>query len=481
MLGNRLRTIITFCWLALLPAALRPAGAWADTIVLKSGTRIVADSVTERNGRVEYTIGDNTLTIPKSIVVKIETGPSAGKMAPPSSSSQLTPEELPAMREEMPVSEGLIARVIRHGEVDISVLRAIEAEGVPAQSAAAYTIAAGFEENRSNLQAAASYLESGLHFLPNNAILLENYASILLRLGRFSEALSSAEQATHANPQSAVAFSILGYAYYKNDRDQEAIAALKKSLQLRADDKVQQLLERVEREAKTEADFREQESSHFTLRYEGSQTNDALRRQILESLEQSYRQLQNDLGASPRNIFVSLYTDEVFFDVTRAPTWSTALNDGKIRIPISGVQSVTPELARVLRHELTHSFVSQIAHNRAPQWLNEGIAELEEGTSISVFGGRLATLYGSGHQVPLNMLEGNFEALDRAEALVAYAESLAAVEYIRTTYGISDLARILARLGNGESIETALRSTMHGGYKELDEEVTTYLKSNYGS
>jgi tetratricopeptide (TPR) repeat protein len=479
MLNDRVQTIIPFCCFVLWAAVGFPAVALADTIVLKSGTRIVADSVTERNGRVEYTIGDNTLTIPKSIVVKIETGPPIARTT--AASSQVSPEDLPAMREEMPVSEELISRVIQHGQVEVPALKAVEAEGVAARSAAAYAIAAGFEENRGNLERAASYLQSALEFMPSNPILLENYASLLLRLRRFSEALWYAEQAAHGDPPSAVAFSILGYAYYKNDRNQEAISALKESLKLHADDKVQQLLDRVQREAKTEADFREQESSHFTLRYEGSQTNDALRRQILDSLEESYSQLQSDLGASPRNIFVSLYTDEAFFDVTRAPAWSSALNDGKIRIPISGVNSVTPELARVLRHELTHSFVAQMTHGHVPQWLNEGIAELEEGNTISTFGNRLATLYGSGHQVPLNMLESNFETMDRSEALVAYAESLAAVEYIRATYGISDLARILGRLGEGESIEAALRSTIHSGYKELDDEITSYLKSNYGT
>jgi hypothetical protein len=216
------------------------------------------------------------------------------------------------------------------------------------------------------------------------------------------------------------------------------------------------------------------------LRYEGSQASSELRRQILEALEQSYNKLESDLGASPRNIYVSLYTDQAFFDVTQAPAWSAALNDGKIRIPISGVSSVTPELARVLRHELTHSFVAQITHGRAPQWLNEGIAELEQGANTTSFGSRLATLYSSGHQVPLNMLEANFDMLDKSEALVAYAESLAAVEYISSTYGVSDVARILQRLGQGESIETALRNTIHAGYKELDAEVTEYLQKSYG-
>src|SRR5256885_8727858 len=40
----------------------------------------------------------------------------------------------------------------------------------------------------------------------------------------------------------------------------------------------------------------------------------------------------------------------------------------------------------------------------------------------------------SGRQVPLNQLEGEFQGYSSAEASVAYAESLAAVEYIRATY-----------------------------------------------
>jgi len=236
----------------------------------------------------------------------------------------------------------------------------------------------------------------------------------------------------------------------------------------------------VERETRTEAGFRQQESSHFTLRYEGSQAPDALRQQILEALEQDYQALSNDLGSAPRNVFVSLYTDQAFFDVTHASAWTAALNDGKIRIPTSGIGSVTPELARVLRHELTHSFVAQITHSRAPTWLNEGIAQLEEGRSTAEIGTRLAGLYASGRQIPLSQLEGDFQGYSTNEASVAYAESLAALEYVRSTYGMSDVARLLQRLGEGQAMEAALRTTIHMGYAELETEITSYLKRTYG-
>jgi tetratricopeptide (TPR) repeat protein len=451
------------------------AAAGADTIVLKNGDRVVVDAVQERNGRVEYWLGNNSFTIPKSIVVRIEAG------SPTTAQPASDPVAQPRIREQLAGTDQLTAHVIRNGVVDTAALAAIQEDGVPAQSAAAYAIAARFVEGKNDLAAALTYLQSALRFLPNHPVLLENQASLLLRLGRTGEALSSAQQAASVSPQSAEAFAILGFSYYKSDRNREAITALKRSLQLRPDDEVRRLLEKVERESRTEADFREQESSHFTLRYEGSQTADALRAQILEALEDDYNDLQNDLGGSPKNIFVSLYTDQAFFDVTQAPAWSSALNDGKIRVPISGIKSVTPELARVLRHELTHSFIQQITHGRTPQWLNEGIAELEQGLTTSAFGGRLAALYVSGRQIPLNQLEGRFDSYEVGEASVAYAEGLAAAEYIRTTYGMDELARILQRLGQGQSIESALRSTVHAGYAELENEITAYLKKNYGA
>jgi len=141
---------------------------------------------------------------------------------------------------------------------------------------------------------------------------------------------------------------------------------------------------------------------------------------------------------------------------------------------------MTPGLSRSLRHELTHSFISQITHGHVPQWLDEGLAQLEEPLSTSYAGKALAAVYVSGNQVPLNQLERSFLGYNAQEAAVAYAESLAAVECIRANYGMSDLARILQRLGEGASIESALRSTIHEGYAQLETEIGDYLVKKYG-
>jgi len=45
---------------------------------------------------------------------------------------------------------------------------------------------------------------------------------------------------------------------------------------------------------------------------------------------------------------------------------------------------------------------------------------------------------------------------------------------------MSDLQRILERLGQGSSTEAALRATIHSDYAQLDAEVGKYLINKYG-
>ena len=307
------------------------------------------------------------------------------------------------------------------------------------------------------------------------------YAATLMRVGQASEALSYAEHAASVDPNSADAVAMLGFAQYASDHTPDAIRSWKKSLTLRPDDTVSQYLARAERESTAESDFSQRESSHFNLHFEGKDTSEAFRRDLLATLDSEYDDLVRDLSYSPRNnIAVTLYTQEAFFDVTRAPSWTGAINDGKLRIPISGVASVTPELARVLKHELTHSFISQMSGNRCPTWLNEGLAQAMEPKQLSQ-GKLLAEIFRTQREIPLNALEGSFMAFSSVHATVAYEESLAAVQYINDTYGMSDLQRILERLGQGSSTEAALRATIHSDYGQLEADTGKYLNSKYGN
>jgi len=463
----------------LLAAAV--AYASAEVIHLKNGRTIWADHVRDTGTHIEYDLGDNTYAIPKSLVDRVDAGGSPPESAPADLTAKPAhdlPEFAPA--DNLKNDPTLIGKIIQDGRVDPDALSALEQADNASAAAAGYFIAGKHEFDHGNFSKARTYFESGLRFDSQNPTILNYYAALLVRTGNAPEALPYAERAVRAAPDSPDALAVLGYVQFAADRTQEAIRSWKHSLELRPDATVQKYLEKAQRDATTEADYAEHESSHFTLRYEGKQTSEALRGQLLASLESEYDDLVRELGIAPRNnIPVVLYTEQSFFDVTQAPSWSGAVFDGKLRIPINGLTSVTPELARVLKHELAHSFISQLSGGRCPQWLNEGIAQAVEPKQIA-HGQLLADLFRTQREISLNALEGSFMQFSSTQATVAYEESLAAVQYIRDTYGMSDLQRILERLGQGSSTEAALRATIHSDYGQLEAEVGKYLIGKYG-
>lgn len=479
--------ISLFFWSSCLFSTAVAVRASAETIHLKNGRTIWADQVRENGTHLEYDIGDNSYAIPRSTVERVE----AGGMPPVSSTTGAAGKDLHNVPAFAPadspgndlksISE-LTDKIIHGSRVDEDALTVIAQQANTNRTAAAYYVAGKHEFDQQNFSKSRSYFETALHAEPDNPAILNYYAALLVRIGNAAEALPHAEHAVRLAPDSPDALTVLGYAQFATDRNRDAIRTWKRSLELRPDTAVRQWLAKAEREASAEADYSQRESSHFTLRYEGKQTSESLRGQLITTLESEYDDLVRELGIAPRSsIAVILYTDQTFFDVTQAPSWTGAVNDGKLRIPIHGLGSVTPELARVLKHELAHSFINQLSAGRCPQWLNEGIAQAVEPRSLSPNGRRLAELFRTEHEVPFNAMEGSFMRFSGIEAELVYDESLAAVEYIKDTYGMGDLQRILERLGQGSSTEAALRATIHSDYRQLDEEVGKYLIGKYGS
>ncbi|MGB8061591.1 MAG: tetratricopeptide repeat protein [Candidatus Sulfotelmatobacter sp.] len=468
----RLRvTFLGFCLALALPVL-------ADTIHLKNGRTILADHVRENGNRYEYEIGEDSYAIPKSAVDHVEAGGvpvhAGGDAKLPDLPSFTPPDSL--------ASEGdLVGKIIKEGKVDGDALASLEAKGNSELTATADFIAGKFEFEHGNVAQSRQYFENALRFQPDSSTILTYYAALLLRTGNAAQALPYAQHAARSAPDSPDAYAMLGYAQFACDRTKDAIASWKHSLELRPDPAVQRLLAKAQREQSAESDFTENETSHFVLHYEGEQTSDVLRRQILAALESDYDDLARDLGTPPRdNILVTLYTNTAFFDVTNAPAWAGALNDGKLRIPVSGLTSLTPELARVLKHELAHSFIASLSSGRCPTWLNEGIAQFLEPKNLTSEGRPLAQLFKAQQDIPLNMLEGGFTRFSGVKASIAYAESLAAVSYINDSYGMSDVQRILERLSQGSSTEAALRSTLHSDYGQFESDLGRYLADKYG-
>jgi tetratricopeptide (TPR) repeat protein len=369
----------------------------------------------------------------------------------------------------------LLPRILRDGNVDDNALADIEKQGNPAVSAVAYFAGARYEYERQRRESAIRYLQRSLEFAPNQAGLHQWHAALLLESGQYAEAVAQGERAVQLEPGSAEAQRILGLAYYDAGRSQDALEAWDRSLQLAPNEQVRQYADKARREARVEENFTQTARGHFVLRFEGGQPGQALSDELLALLELQFDDLARDLGSSPSApIVVTLYNGRQFSDVTQAPSWAGAVNDGKLRIPLGDVTTITPQLEAVLRHELTHSFI-HAAVPHCPAWLNEGLAQFEEPKDSAAVAARLLPQLRSGQAAPLRELEAPFAGLSREQAETAYAESLAAVEYLRRAYGMYGLQRLLSQLADGEDPETALRDLTLGGYADLQRDLAMYL------
>jgi len=181
----------------------------------------------------------------------------------------------------------------------------------------------------------------------------------------------------------------------------------------------------------------------------------------------------------PDSIGVVLYTQQAFADITRAPSWVGALNDGRIRVPVQGLTSLTPDLSRILKHALTHSFVQHKTHSLAPIWVHEGIAQWVEGQRSRDNAAVLVQVYNEKQALPLGEMEKSWMQLPSSVASYAYAWALANVEYIVQTDGMSDVERILNAIAAGSTTEAAIQEVLHLNYAELEKETVNYLRKTY--
>jgi tetratricopeptide (TPR) repeat protein len=465
-------------------AGLSPA--YADTIVLKNGRRIVVDTATESGERVTGVTSAGEISLPKSMVARIEHSPvaqtSSSNVNSEASSLPIAP---PAATQTSALDPAVITNTLHDGAIDTAYISRLDQEaltGVPnaaLRASVAHHAAAQFEMARGNVNASMDQERRALLLQPESAPLLLNVAYGHLRLSEFSAALEYLERAKRAAPDSADVAKLMGWAEYGLNRIPEAVAEWKRALKLQPDPEVAKALEKAERDARAEVGFREGQTTHFVIRYSGSAAP-LLAGEILHTLEIHFGQISALLDYTPPEpIGVIVYTDQQFLDITRAPSWAGAINDGRIRIPIQGLNSVTDELSRELRHELTHSFLQQKTRGHCPAWIQEGVAQWVEGRRVGSAARALLNAYDQQSAIPLRDLEISWMNLSGTGASFAYGWSLAVVETILSTGNMEDVSRLLDSLANGSSAEAAVNSVLHRTYAELEQQTADYLRRTY--
>ena len=470
--------------MAALAALLCAGAAHADTVVLTSGRRVVVQSASRENGKVVCETAAGTLVFSESAVLRIETG-GAGPQTAAARNPQADDLKIGLPAKDLSAGEAAAADAVVHGgAIDMKALEEADSAasgGTPqdlARAIGAEMAASRFEFEHNELAAALAHAERALDFAPEQVPLLLNVAYLHLRRGEYADSVEFLERAKKNAPDSVDAARLTGWADYGLNKLPEAVAEWKRAQQMAPDPQVAQVLAKAEHESEAESGFRESHSAHFELRFYGNAVSD-LAFAMQTVFEEDFTQISSVLNYQPgQPISVLLYTDQAFADITRAPAWAGAINDGKIRIPVQGLQTVTPQLAAVMKHELTHSFLTAMTHGRAPIWLQEGLAQWMEGKRSEESANKLLAIYDAHQEPSLAVLSDSWMQLPTDVATNAYAWSLAVVEAFQVG-GPDDLNRVLALLGSDVPAETAFRQVFRMSYADLISGAADYLRQTY--
>jgi tetratricopeptide (TPR) repeat protein len=418
------------CTSILLVASLGAASLGAEEILfLKNGRHIVVDRYWEEGDQILYERNGSTFGFPQRLLDRVAGAvDSAGEPIPSEPGS---------------------------GFRNAEAAEAIEAAKQSARNG--------------NLSEAARLYRQALEAEPTDFEIRIDLGSIYLEQGDLYAAEAQLEQAKRLAPENPRVLELLGDVYYRQGRLPYAVREWQEALANRPEPGLLRKLQKALSENDEDINFANETTSRarFLIRYEG-RVDEVAGRLVAAALEEEHLELRRELRFSPpAPVTVTLYTTKGFVETGQVPEWASALNDGEIRIPVENVVEMTPKLRRLLRHELTHSFVNAMTAGNCPAWLHEGIAQQREGIDSTDAYARVRAARAEGKLLSLWNLEGALLGYSTDEARLAYAQALAATDYLAARRGSSAISQILKLLAEGRTMNEALRRVVGLDYHEF--------------
>ncbi|MCA8925553.1 MAG: tetratricopeptide repeat protein, partial [Planctomycetes bacterium] len=184
-------------------------------------------------------------------------------------------------------------------------------------------------------------------------------------------------------------------------------------------------------------------ATHFEVRYSG--VGAAAGSGLGRILEDAYERVGQLLGRYPnRQVPVVVYpAADGLTEASGAHRWIGGLYDGRIRVTADAL-SAPGEARRLLAHEYTHALLHSVGGSKVPAWLQEGLAQLAEGSSLPAPPRR-------GQAPTLAQLSQSFAQAGAAEAARRYAAAAHFVRHLSARGGMPLLLEVVERIGRGEA------------------------------
>ena len=227
-------------------------------------------------------------------------------------------------------------------------------------------------------------------------------------------------------------------------------------------------------------------SARFTLyintNTENSKNGETLPENIapiaIKTLDKIHDELERVFAFEPeKKIILRFLTPEEFHKSTGAPSWTSAMYfRGEITIPIDKQHTNHDELKSAVRHEYVHAFIAELSDNRAPAWIDEGLAQLIEGEPNPLLGPALREWIETNNAMPLDWLNNGFTTLHDSVVPAAYAQSLFATRTLINRHGFKAIRKYLSLLKAKQPVETAFLEAFDQQQDKFEKNLTGQIK-----
>ena len=412
--------------LLLVVASASPVDA--DRLHLDSGGFIDSESWWLEGEWVMYESVGGTVGIPRSMILRIETG-------------DLAPAPSPFRQSATPVASG-------------TPLRPASAEARAEVSDLLRHGLAALQERKFE-EASSLYLQA-IRAWPELSVARVGYAMAELAQGHDATALAAVLDGLVQDPERQELHELLGDLRDREERVEDALRSWRKAFELSPNDRLREKILKAERDLNASRDFDYSTTSHFTVRYDG-EVDLELASALMDYLEEQYWALSDAYAHAPQQpITVMLYPQRQFREVTQSAEWVGGIYDGKIRVPLAGLRRLNPDAKSVLVHELTHAVIHSKTRGNCPRWLHEGLAQISAGERI----GRAETRWIAEQLREIEPDQWNTKTF-------SYTMALSLTRYLEARRGFAGLVDLLELLAEGRPIESALVAQYGEEYRTL--------------
>lgn len=302
---------------------------------------------------------------------------------------------------------------------------------------------------------------------------LFNQAVEYFQKNEFALAKQTVKDSLAQDDQNPYAYELLGDIYNNEQNLKEAKANYDIAYNLQSSDSLRKKIETLGKEAKVEKKMKTYHGEHFIIKYHDQETR-MEGFELRELLRQTYRAVSQEFGYYFKHqVAVLLFDEDEFKQITQTPHWAGGIYDRKIRLPVKRFSFDETQLKALCTHEVTHVFVGALSAQKAPPWINEGLAVYQENkvkpVDLLVFNAAIKT----SSLFPLDQLMNERNLGSRQDVLwvnLFYQQSFQLTQYLVKRYGMFHVKKLLTEFSKGKNSDEAVRAVFQISITRLEKE-----------